>query len=116
MARRAAPVNVIRDLQRAERADFVALLEDLQPDDWAQPTPCTGWTVADVAAHILAWEHLLAGPTVRVRSVRSLRLLHLAATSRFDIDAMNDRLRRTSPTDPDAILARLAAPDLDRLK
>ncbi len=111
-----ARVQVIRDLQRAERADFVALLLDLEPGDWARPTPCTEWTVAEVAAHVLEWEQLLAGPTIPVRWIRSLRLSLLAVSSRFDIDRMNDRLRRRSPTDPEVIVARLSAPDVGRWK
>ncbi|MGQ0433679.1 MAG: maleylpyruvate isomerase family mycothiol-dependent enzyme [Microthrixaceae bacterium] len=111
-----AQVQLVRDLQRAERADLVALLLSLEAADWARPTPCTHWTVADVAAHVLAWEHLLAGPTIPVRSIRTVRLLLLAASSRFNVDRLNDRLRRRSPTDPDVIITRLSAPDVGRWK
>lgn len=59
-------VRLIRHLQREERADLVALLRELDVDDWARPTPCAGWTVADVAAHVLAWEQLLSGGPARL--------------------------------------------------
>jgi uncharacterized protein (TIGR03083 family) len=36
----------------AEHEAFVALLRDLDAGDWARPTRCEGWTVADVAAHV----------------------------------------------------------------
>ncbi|MCB0110467.1 MAG: maleylpyruvate isomerase family mycothiol-dependent enzyme [Caldilineaceae bacterium] len=32
---------------------LMALLRDLSPGEWQQPTACTGWTVRDVAAHLL---------------------------------------------------------------
>lgn len=51
-----------RDIPEADRATyaklakqeldaFVALLEQLDPDDWARPTPCALWDVKDVVAH-----------------------------------------------------------------
>jgi uncharacterized protein (TIGR03083 family) len=38
------------------RAGLVALLRALDPPDWSRPTACAGWTVADVAAHLLGVE------------------------------------------------------------
>lgn len=32
---------------------LMALLRDLSPEEWQRPTACTGWTVKDVAAHLL---------------------------------------------------------------
>ncbi|HRW08151.1 MAG TPA: maleylpyruvate isomerase N-terminal domain-containing protein, partial [Caldilineaceae bacterium] len=32
---------------------LMALLRDLTAAEWQQPTACTGWTVKDVAAHLL---------------------------------------------------------------
>lgn len=32
---------------------FVALLRTLGDEDWAKPTDCPGWTVQDIAAHVL---------------------------------------------------------------
>lgn len=111
-----APVQVTRDHQRGERADLLNLLLDLEPEDWQRPTPCTGWLVADVAAHVLAWEQLLAGATVRERLYRTLRLLLLAATSRFNVDRINDHLRSRSPDEPAEVIAALTAPDVSRWK
>ena len=34
-------------------AELIALLGQLQPADWQRPTACPGWTVKDVAAHLL---------------------------------------------------------------
>jgi uncharacterized protein (TIGR03083 family) len=37
-----------------ERAALLDLLADLTPEEWAQPTVCPGWSVQDIAAHLLA--------------------------------------------------------------
>jgi uncharacterized protein (TIGR03083 family) len=34
-------------------AALMALLADLAPDDWLRPTACAGWSVHDVALHLL---------------------------------------------------------------
>lgn len=111
-----APVQLTRDHQRAERADFLTLLLELEPEDWQSPTPCTAWTVADVAAHVLAWEQLLAGATLQERLSRTLRLLFLATRSRFNVDRINEHLRSRSPDEPAEIIAALSAPDVSRWK
>jgi uncharacterized protein (TIGR03086 family) len=38
-------------LHRESLADFDRLVGLLEPDDLARPTPCTGWSVADLLAH-----------------------------------------------------------------
>ncbi|GAA3526522.1 maleylpyruvate isomerase family mycothiol-dependent enzyme [Nocardioides daeguensis] len=38
----------------AERAALAATLADLDPADWAHDTLCPGWTVHDVAAHVIS--------------------------------------------------------------
>src|SRR6188768_2360709 len=45
-------VNVL-PLFPALREELLALLTDLTPEDWLTPTVCTGWSVKDVAAHLL---------------------------------------------------------------
>lgn len=37
-----------------ERAALLALLETLPPKAWERPTVCPGWSVGDIAAHLLA--------------------------------------------------------------
>ncbi len=41
--------------------DFVALLEDLEYDEWSTPTDLAGWDVRAVASHIAHLEAILAG-------------------------------------------------------
>jgi uncharacterized protein (TIGR03083 family) len=36
------------------RAELLGILESLTDDDWNRPTACEGWSVRDVAQHILA--------------------------------------------------------------
>ncbi|HEV3450559.1 MAG TPA: maleylpyruvate isomerase family mycothiol-dependent enzyme [Acidimicrobiia bacterium] len=48
----AEPLDVSPVL-RAERDAFVALLEDLSPEDWSRPTECPAWTVQGIALHVL---------------------------------------------------------------
>jgi uncharacterized protein (TIGR03083 family) len=38
----------------AERASLAALLADLTADQWQTPSICPGWTVQDVAAHVIS--------------------------------------------------------------
>ena len=39
---------------RAERASFAGALGGLSAADWDKPSLCTGWTVGDVVAHMIA--------------------------------------------------------------
>jgi uncharacterized protein (TIGR03083 family) len=48
-----APVTDVRPLLRGERGRLIGLLRDLDAGDWARPTICPGWTVKDVALHIV---------------------------------------------------------------
>jgi uncharacterized protein (TIGR03083 family) len=46
------PIDV-RDLFPVERQALLQLLSGLTDDQWATPTVCPGWTVKDVALHVL---------------------------------------------------------------
>ncbi|WP_372671328.1 maleylpyruvate isomerase family mycothiol-dependent enzyme [Amycolatopsis kentuckyensis] len=43
---------MIPDLIAAERREMAALLGDLSTAEWASPTLCSGWRVAEVVAHV----------------------------------------------------------------
>jgi uncharacterized protein (TIGR03083 family) len=45
-------------MARAEREEFVALLEGLTPQQWDSPTLCKGWRVRDVVAHVIGYDPL----------------------------------------------------------
>lgn len=47
-----------------ERAAMAATLESLTPEEWEHPSLCAGWSVKDVAAHVISnpqigWAQLL---------------------------------------------------------
>jgi len=46
------PIDV-RPLFAEQQAVFIDLLRRLNADDWHRPTVCPGWSVKDVAAHVL---------------------------------------------------------------
>jgi len=50
------PINVTELFGRQHDA-FLSLLQDLTDDDWSRPTACPGWSVKDIAAHVLG-DHL----------------------------------------------------------
>lgn len=41
------------DLAEADYAKFASLLERLRPDDWTAQTDCPGWSVRDMAGHVV---------------------------------------------------------------
>lgn len=47
------PVLVV-DLFPTERAQLLRLLSDLSEEEWSRPTVCAGWSVKDIAQHLLA--------------------------------------------------------------
>jgi uncharacterized protein (TIGR03083 family) len=49
----AGPPLDTRPLFPAERAEFTALLWNLDPGGWLRPTVCPGWRVHDVVAHVV---------------------------------------------------------------
>lgn len=56
-------------LAGGERADLLALLGGLSPEQWDAPTLCSGWTVRDVAAHVIDYDIAgWAGTLARMRS------------------------------------------------
>jgi len=52
MTRPLPPVFVL-DRFPAERQALLGLLRGLSPEQWALPTVCTGWSVKDIALHLL---------------------------------------------------------------
>jgi uncharacterized protein (TIGR03083 family) len=49
----ADPPHDYVSLYQAERSRLSALLAALAADDWSRPTPCPGWSVLDLACHLL---------------------------------------------------------------
>ena len=51
-----APVLDVRPLLAGERVDLLDLLSGLSADEWSAGTACPGWTVKDIAVHVLGEE------------------------------------------------------------
>lgn len=45
-------------LAAAERNDLADLLDTLTDEEWAVPSLCEGWSVREVVAHVVSYEHL----------------------------------------------------------
>ncbi len=44
---------LVSDLFAPLNRELIAVLRSLTPEEWAKPTVCAGWTVKDVASHLL---------------------------------------------------------------
>jgi uncharacterized protein (TIGR03083 family) len=51
-----APMLDVRPLLPGERRDLLDLLTDLTSEEWSADTACPGWTVKDIALHVLGEE------------------------------------------------------------
>lgn len=54
----------LMELAEAERGDLLRFLRELTPEQWEAPTLCAGWTVRDVAIHIVSYDELSASALV----------------------------------------------------
>lgn len=80
-----------------ERRALVELLEGLEPERWEHPSLCPGWSVHDVAAHL-----------VDNARTTTPRLLAAMARARFDFDRQNQQgVDRERGADPARTVARL---------
>ena len=102
------------------------LLTDLSPDEWQQPTAAPGWSVKDVASHLLGGEigilsrkrdgYLYSGSPIMewrdlVTLINDLNASWVQATRRLSPRLLCDLLRMTGPQvneyfaslDPDAL-------------
>ncbi|KOX12446.1 maleylpyruvate isomerase family mycothiol-dependent enzyme [Nocardiopsis sp. NRRL B-16309] len=90
-------MNDVWKLVHAERRALIADLSGLAPDRWSVPSLCEGWTVHDVAAHL-------------VDSARTTRLGFVVdlLRARMDFDRLNERgIARERGGGPADTLARL---------
>ena len=86
------------ELAIQERADFADLLADLTADEWRRPV-LPGWSVRDVAAHVISFEPL-----------GWARLWPQLVRTRFSLERANAaRLAQTSTMGPAEILQQFRA-------
>jgi uncharacterized protein (TIGR03083 family) len=118
-------VEDVPPIDRAEAATLatqendrtVELLASLGPDDWSRPTDCTGWTVRDLAGHLVG---AMEGFSSYGRLVRMLARSGREARGGVSfVDAMTAiqvRDRASSSTDELVARARAAAPASARFR
>lgn len=41
--------------------DIISVLQNLEPEQWALATPCPGWSIADIAAHLIDLDSMAMG-------------------------------------------------------
>ncbi|WP_286143238.1 maleylpyruvate isomerase family mycothiol-dependent enzyme [Mycobacterium sp. GA-0227b] len=91
--------NDVWPLVHAERRALIADLERLDDAQWAQPSLCAGWSVHDVAAHM-----------VDVATTTRLGFIVAMAKARFDFDRQNAQgIERARGATPQQTLQRLRA-------
>lgn len=84
-------------LVHAERHALIADLTDVDPAHWERPSPCAGWTVHDVVAHLVG-----VAESTRLRFARDIVM------AGFDFDRQNDRgIAQARGATPAATLQRL---------
>jgi uncharacterized protein (TIGR03083 family) len=80
-----------RVLFEGERCDLLALLDRLTPDEWAAASAAGGWTVKDVAAHLLEGD---LGRLSRDRDRELTGLLPVGGSAREFADALAAKNQR----------------------
>jgi uncharacterized protein (TIGR03083 family) len=94
------PAIDVRPLFAEQHAAWVDLLRQLTTDEWLMPTICPGWTVKDIAAHVLG-DHI--GRLSMHRDGEGFRVMHPRKDEPFTVylDRVNEEwvvtARRISP-------------------
>jgi uncharacterized protein (TIGR03083 family) len=102
---------------REARRDLLAMFGGLSAEQWNQQTLCEGWTVRDVAAHLLIWDGLLLYRTRLGHLRRLVSFAGLYAASFGTMTRLNRRLAaRTATLSSDEIVERFGADDDAALK
>lgn len=83
----------LRTLMRDERREIRQLLQDLSPQQWATESLCSGWTVRDLAIHLVAWDDLLLYRSRRGHVRALARFMGLYAASLASMTRLNRRLQ-----------------------
>jgi uncharacterized protein (TIGR03083 family) len=74
----------VRELAAAERDDLATLLRGLSADQLASPSLCPGWSVRDVAVHVVSYD-----------DVSPLALPITFARGGLDVDRINEQVLRS---------------------
>jgi uncharacterized protein (TIGR03083 family) len=88
--------NAVTTYQEAV-ADIHAILNTLSPEQWNMATPCPGWTVADIAAHVIDIETMAAGEPKADHTPDWDALPHVKSPSQQFTELGVDYRRGTTP-------------------
>jgi uncharacterized protein (TIGR03083 family) len=95
--------------------DVIDLAEPLSPEQWQAATPCPGWTVGDVVAHLIDVESMVAGdprPDVTIDWAEFPHITNdLGRATELGVEAR----RRTAQADVVSELAAMMARRSDQL-
>lgn len=93
-----------------ERRAIRRLLGELTPDQWHQQSLCGEWTVAELVAHLIAWDDLLLYRSRREHLTALLRFAKLYATSFASMNAVNRKLdAKVRGLTPPSLMERFGA-------
>src|SRR4051794_40079860 len=95
-----------------ERRDIRELLGQLTAQQWQHDSLCHGWSVRDLAAHLVGWDDLLLYRTRREHVRALLRFSALYVGSLASMSLLNRRMqRRTRCLDAAELVRRFGADD-----
>ncbi len=77
--------------------DFYATLNPLTSEQWTLPTPCPGWTVADIVAHTIDLDSIAVGETSPAHEPDWNQLPHVKTPSHQFTERGVDYRRGTPP-------------------
>lgn len=103
--------NISSDLSpletyRESMTDIVSVLQNLEPEQWDLPTPCPGWTIADIAAHLIDLDSMAMGAPMVDHEPDWNSLPHVTSTSHQFTERGVDYRRGTPPAE---LLSQLIA-------
>jgi uncharacterized protein (TIGR03083 family) len=94
-------------LTATEHARLLAQLRGLDDQQWQAGTDCTGWSVRDVAVHLVASAQAQANPVEFLRQVRTGRRLTAEIGGVHWVDGLNEAQLRARTTWTPAMLPDL---------
>lgn len=103
--------NISSDLSpletyRESMTDIISVLQNLEPEQWDLPTPCPGWTIADIAAHLIDLDSMAMGAPMVDHEPDWNSLPHVTSTSHQFTERGVDYRRGTPPAE---LLSQLIA-------
>jgi uncharacterized protein (TIGR03083 family) len=94
-------------LATTEYERLLSMFRDLSHDDWARPTPCEGWSVRDIAGHLLGAAEANASVLENARQ-GARGFLRVRGTGRDLVDGINDvQIEDRRDLEPGELLDRL---------